>query len=119
MAVVNTPPPFINEACCEARKNIIELSSEYITIERSLYNAMVEALHNCRKTLENSIARLHHHIGMEWIDNETAQAILRRNTRSMQTLRSDGQIGYTTIDGKVYYPASEIGRLLERTKYED
>ena len=80
---------------------------------------MVEALHNCRKTLENSIARLHHHIEMAWIDNETAQAILRRNTRSMQTLRSDGQIGYTTIDGKVYYPASEIGRLLERIQYED
>lgn len=81
---------------------------------------MIEALQNCRKALETSISRLHRHVSEEWIDNETAQAILRRNARSMQTLRSDGQIGYTTIDGKVYYPASEIGRLLDkRVQYED
>lgn len=94
--------------------------SEYITIERSLYNAMVEALQNCRKALDLSISRINRQSGEEWIDNETAQSILRRNARSMQTLRSDGQIGYTTIDGKVYYPASEIGRLLnKRVQYED
>lgn len=81
---------------------------------------MVEALHNCRKTLEHSIARLHRHTGEDWIDNDAAQAILQRNARSLQTLRSSGQIGYTTIDGKVYYPASEIGRLFNnRMQYED
>lgn len=81
---------------------------------------MIEALQSCRQALESSISRLHRHVGEEWIDNETAQTILQRNARSMQTLRSDGQIGYTTIDGKVYYPASEIGRILDRRmQYEN
>lgn len=81
---------------------------------------MIEALQSCRQALESSISRLHRHVGEEWIDNETAQTILQRNARSMQTLRSDGQIGYTTIDGKVYYPASEIGRILDRrVQYEN
>lgn len=31
----------------------------------------------------------------------------------MATLRADSKIGYTLIEGKVYYPADEIGRFLK------
>lgn len=44
----------------------------------------------------------------EWIDNHSAQAILYRSQRSMVMLRTEGKIGYTLIEGKVFYPANEI-----------
>lgn len=49
-----------------------------------------------------------------WIDNPTAQLILQRSTGTMQSLRSSGRIGYSLVDGKVFYPESEIARMWNR-----
>lgn len=32
----------------------------------------------------------------------------------MQSLRSSGRIGYSIIDGKVFYPEKEIARVLNQ-----
>ena len=37
----------------------------------------------------------------------------------MQTMRSSGKIGYSIIDGKVYYPMSEIDRVLKQSYVND
>ena len=81
-------------------------------IERTVYDAMVSALYECRELLAKSVNKLSVNMRQEWIDNHSAQGILRRSQRSMATLRTDGKIGYTLIEGKVFYPANEIGRFL-------
>lgn len=86
---------------------------EYITIERTVYDAMVSALKDCRAALHTAISRLSHKSRDEWIDNDTAQAILQKSQRSLQNMRSSGTIGYSLMNGKVFYPADEIGRILE------
>lgn len=91
-------------------------SMEYVTIERSVYDAMVATLAECRSILGEAVMRLSGNERQEWIDNHSAQSILRRSQRSMTTLREEGKIGYTIIEGKVYYPAEEIGRLLHHCK---
>lgn len=85
---------------------------DYIMIERTVYDAMVVALKECRQMLTTALCRLSHNRRQEWIDNNSTQSILRRSQRSMAALRADGKIGYTLIEGKVYYPADEIGRIL-------
>lgn len=85
---------------------------EYITIERTLYDSMLASLRECHDALQTAISRLYRKSRDEWIDSVAAQDILRRSTRTMQSLRAGGRIGYSMIEGKVFYPASEIGRLL-------
>lgn len=85
---------------------------DYIMIERTVYDAMVAALKECRRMLATALCRLSNNSRQEWIDNHSAQGILRRSQRSMTTLRAEGKIGYTLIEGKVFYPADEIGRFL-------
>lgn len=85
---------------------------EYIRIERSVFDAMLSALTDCRSVLVMALTRLSRNERQEWIDNVSAQGILRRSQRGMTLLRMEGKIGYSVIEGKVYYPASEIGRLL-------
>ena len=85
---------------------------DYIMIERTVYDAMVTALKECRQMLTTALCRLSHNRRQEWIDNHSAQAILCRSQRSMAMLRTEGKIGYTIIEGKVFYPANEIGRYL-------
>lgn len=92
---------------------------EYITIERGVYDAMVSTLAECRSILAKAIRHLSGNERQEWIDNISAQSILRRSQRGMTLLRMEGKIGYSIIEGKVYYPADEIGRLLYNCREED
>lgn len=87
---------------------------EYITIERAVYDAMVSALKDCHAALHTAISRLSYKSRDEWIDNNTAQAILGKSARSLQNMRASGAIGYSLFNGKVFYSANEIGRILEQ-----
>ena len=86
---------------------------DYIMIERTLFDALVRGVRECRHTLEKALSA----VGCQcsgWVDNHTAQLILQRSTRTMQSLRSSGRIGYSIVDGKVFYPESEIARMLNQ-----
>lgn len=85
---------------------------EYVKIERSVFDAMLSALADCRSVLQKALTRISGNGRQEWIDNESARQILRRSQRSMTMMRMEGKIGYSIIEGKTYYPADEIGRVL-------
>lgn len=82
-------------------------------IERTLYESLVRKISDCSRHLENMLQHTFCN-KTEWLDNNQAQAILHRSPRTLQTLRSSGKIGYSIIDGKVLYPATEICRLLNQ-----
>ena len=92
---------------------------EYVRIERSVFDAMLFALADCRSVLVLAVNRLSRSERQEWIDNISAQEILRRSQRGMTALRMEGKIGYSVIEGKVYYPASEIERILHYNIEQD
>ncbi len=91
---------------------------DYIMIERSLFDALVRGVRECRSALEKALSDT----GFQrsgWVDNTTAQLILQRSSRTMQSLRSSGRIGYSIIEGKVFYPESEIARMLNQHYISD
>ena len=92
---------------------------EYITMECTVYNAMAAALKDCRTALQSAIWRLSYKSRDEWIDNNTAQSILCKSQRSLQNMRATGALGYSLLNGKVFYPANEIGKLLEQGRHTD
>lgn len=47
-----------------------------------------------------------------WLSDQDATAILRVSKRTMQRLRSKGEIIYSIRGGKVWYMLSEVKRLL-------
>lgn len=94
------------------------LIMDYILIERTIYDAMVSALADCHTYMYEAFNKLMRTESQEWIDNHIAQYILRRSQRGMTALRTDGKIGYSLIEGKVFYPSDEIGRILNEN-YEN
>ena len=86
---------------------------DYIMIERHLFDALVRGVRECRSVLDATLSVVGYHRN-GWVDNNSAQAILQRSTRTMQSLRSSGRIGYSIIDGKVFYPEKEIARVLNQ-----
>lgn len=47
-----------------------------------------------------------------WVDGTDVMEALHISPRTLQTLRSNGTIGYTTLGKKYYYRIDEIDRLL-------
>lgn len=47
-----------------------------------------------------------------WISNSDASNILRVSKRTMQRLRSKGEVTYSIRGGKVWYTQAEVERLL-------
>ncbi len=92
---------------------------DYVVIERVVYDAILARVDECARELE-ALMRLYAPRNLDdWVDNESPQSILRLGLRSMQTMRSSGKIGYSIINGKVFYPMSEIDRLLKLSYVED
>lgn len=64
-----------------------------IMIERTVYDAMVADLKECRQMLTTALCRLSHNRRQEWIDNNSTQNILRRSNaqwrRCVPTAKSD------------------------------
>lgn len=92
---------------------------EYILIEKYVFEAFVGQLKDC--AIE--VSRLKQNYGIkpldDWIDNKTAQRLLNRGQRTLQTLRSTGKLGYSIIEGKVFYPRTELLRYLAQSKVTD
>lgn len=87
---------------------------DYVVIERVVYDAILVRIDECARGLEALMRLYAPRNPDDWVDNNTAQSILNLGLRSLQTMRSSGKIGYSIIDGKVFYPMSEIGRVLNQ-----
>ena len=48
----------------------------------------------------------------EWLDSAEVCSILRVCPRTLQTLRSNGTLGYSQIVRKVYYRAEDVQRII-------
>jgi hypothetical protein len=89
------------------------IDMDYVMIERHLFDALVRGVRECCSALDTALSPVGCHRN-GWVDNNSAQVILQRSTRTMQSLRSSGRIGYSIIDGKVFYPEKEIARVLNQ-----
>lgn len=92
---------------------------EYILIEKFIFDSIIARLKDC----VSEVSKLKHNFGVkpldDWIDNQTAQRLLKRGQRTLQTLRSTGKLGYSIIEGKVFYPRTELMRYLAQSKVTD
>lgn len=49
----------------------------------------------------------------EWVDGYEVRTYLNISVRTLQRLRSERLVNYTTIRGRIYYKISEIKRLMD------
>jgi hypothetical protein len=57
--------------------------------------------------------KLSERIADEWIDGEQVMTILKISKRTLQSLRDNGAMPYSKINGKFYYKATDLIGMLE------
>ena len=87
-----------------------------ITIESEAYKRLVQKIdwiHSYVKKQEKKNAIIQESDPLEvWLNDQDAAAILRVSKRTMQRLRSNGDITYSIRGGKAWYTLAEVKRLL-------
>ena len=62
---------------------------------------------------DDEINNLVEHTALEdWIDNQDVMSMLHISPRTLQTLRSNGTLPYSRINGKIYYRRQDIQQIL-------
>ena len=62
---------------------------------------------------DEEINNLVEHTALEdWIDNQDVMSLLHISPRTLQTLRSNGILPYSRINGKIYYRRQDIQKIL-------
>ncbi|HML64780.1 MAG TPA: helix-turn-helix domain-containing protein [Dysgonomonas sp.] len=87
-----------------------------ISIESEAYKKLlqkIDRIHSFvqKQAKENSILQQSDPSEV-WLSDQDAAAILRVSKRTMQRLRSKGEITYSIRGGKVWYMLAEVKRLL-------
>ncbi|MCW3806195.1 helix-turn-helix domain-containing protein [Plebeiibacterium marinum] len=85
-----------------------------ITIESEAYKALIEKIDSLSRFVELNQPSVNPEDA--WIDGEDVCQYLRISQRTLQRLRSTGNITYSSLGGKVYYTIAEIKKLLENRK---
>lgn len=85
-----------------------------ITFESEAFQALVDKIESFSQLLD--IHQQTVNPDEAWIDSEDVCSFLRISQRTLQRLRSSGNITYSTLGGKTYYTISEIKQLLENRK---
>jgi len=86
-----------------------------ITIESEAYKSLVrkiERIHSDikKQAKENTVPQLDP--SEVWVSDQEAAAILQVSRRTMQRLRSNGNITYSIRGNKAWYTLAEVKRLL-------
>lgn len=85
---------------------------EIVTIESKVFKQIMEKLDALSDYVYGMKQSSEENDGDSWVDSQELCKFLRISERTLQRLRSNGQITYSCIGGKYYYQISEIKKLL-------
>lgn len=67
---------------------------------------------NLSKKVEEMSKTHTQHLTEEWIQRDQVMRILKISERKLQSMRDNGTLPFSQIDGKIYYRTSDVERLL-------
>jgi carbamoylphosphate synthase small subunit len=79
----------------------------------NLVNVIKTDIANLSKKVEEMSKTHTQRLTEEWIAKEKVLAILNISPRKLQTMRDNGALPFSQIDGKIYYRTSDVELLLK------
>lgn len=85
---------------------------EVITIESRAFKQLMDRL-DALSEYVHSIKQPEENDDEAWVDSQEVCRFLKISDRTLQRLRTNGQITHTNLGGKYYYQISQIKKLMK------
>jgi len=83
-----------------------------INIDEDTFNEIISRFQNFKERV-TALCNKHKSKGLnDWLDNQDVCLLLNISPRTLQSYRDTGKIGFSQINHKIYYRASDIEKLL-------
>ena len=90
-----------------------KIDMEVITIDSKAYKELIEKIDSIADYIRNKDAQnISEELDEVWVDSYEVCTFLRISERTLQRLRTNNLISYSTLSGKTYYSIGEIKRVL-------
>ncbi len=95
-----------------SRKNILSFELTQMDAQ-NLISFIKQENEDLKSFLANQFGSKSKKLSDEWLTKEEVMQILKISPRKLQTLRDNGTMPYSQIDGKIYYKRSDLESLLD------
>ncbi len=85
---------------------------EVITIQTEAFKVIMEKIDRIDKKLDSNLQKPA--LKDTWFDISEACFILKISKRTLHNYRKEGMIPFSRIDGKIYFKATDLQKLLEK-----
>ena len=86
---------------------------ESITIESKAFKEIIDQIGILSNYIQSTQANKERNEDNEWVDNYEVCTFLKISERTLQRLRTNGEISFSRIRGRNYFKLSEIRRMLD------
>lgn len=87
---------------------------EIIAMESEAYKNFLKKIDEINQKLDDFKRKSETPLSELWIDNSELCIVLKISKRKAQEMRDACKIPFSKIDGKIYYRASDVEKLLEQ-----
>lgn len=89
---------------------------DVVAIERKTFEKMIATLLELQKQTQHITQQYKRIVlNQEWLDSQDVCLLLRIDKRTLQNYKNKGILGYSKINRKNYFKASEVKKLLKTT----
>lgn len=90
--------------------------NNFYLINSNTFNEMLEVFTKFVNRVDVLYERHREKKSIEWLDSQDVCLILNIKPRTLQSYRDSGKLGFSQLEGKIFYRNEDVQELLNRNK---
>lgn len=92
------------------------MKENILMIDSTTFNEMLTVFTKFVDRVEELCKRHGEKKSIEWLDSQDVCQILNIKPRTLQSYRNSGKLGFSQIEGKIFYRNEDVQELLDKSK---
>lgn len=93
------------------------MEDKYILLDSNTFNEMLSEFAKFINRVDALCEKHEKKETIEWLDSQDVCQILNIKPRTLQSYRDNGKLGFSQIEGKIFYQNEDVQKLLDKNKF--
>lgn len=93
------------------------MNDKYLLLDSNTFNEMLSEFAKFINRVDVLCEKHGKKETIEWLDSQDVCQILNIKPRTLQSYRDSGKLGFSQIEGKIFYRNEDVQKLLDKNKF--